>query len=183
MVTIKRLPLVEQWRLELIKLIRCNPWRPGGDRDDADKVNVAVDGDDTEKAEIPDEDVCDASWPDDDGTEFEIRTRYNAKVRNYPLRRGGFDKYGYTDGRRGCNALQKNLKPVGHDQTCHTRLAEFLRQGTAADTGTIVRAEERIARAVLQASDGANGAIGGFPPTDAPVPSERPDDEVHQSEQ
>ena len=46
--------------------------------------------------------------------------------------------------------LRKGLRPVGHRQAGHTRMAEVLRQGDAMARASVIRAEERIAQALIR---------------------------------
>ena len=68
-VTIKRLPLGEQWKLELAQGVKGFPWKPAGDNVDMDKAKVDVGGDEPDEVDIPWEDEGEDTWPDADGTD------------------------------------------------------------------------------------------------------------------
>ena len=151
-VTLKRLPPGQQWSSELIKQLAGVPWDPRGLRPDPRLASTDSDERLPEVVEVPAIDEYDVDLPDDDGTGLKFESRQHVEVRDFPLRRADFAAHGFTQGCRGCIALQRNLKPVGHDASCHTRMAELLRVGNERDRRRVERAETRIAEAILKSA-------------------------------
>ena len=154
---IKRVPRGEQWNAEMVKQLVGVPWDPRGKGQAKGSIDEsqAKAGDDEkppESVEIPEEDEHAGDFPDDDGTGLNFESRQNVEVRKFPLRRADFALHGFTQGCGGCICIQRNLDPVGHSASCHTRMAELLRAGSEQDRRRVERAETRIAEAIFKSA-------------------------------
>ena len=128
--TLNRLPRTHQWQRDLLKKVTAYPWVPLGRSSGHGQVTVDRGDEAPDVIEVPNQDEHQVDEPDDDGTTIRFDNGQNVPIRNFPLRREYFQGRGYAPGCRGCVSLQRGLRPVGHNQECHSRMAELLRSGS-----------------------------------------------------
>ena len=112
---VRRVPEGERWDSGNLAWISMAPWNRG--KDDPD-----VDG------EVPDFDVSKGPGrrlTDEEKKEIE-GNEPERLVHRAHLRRGDFEKYGYTDRCPGCSAMLRGLHGQPHSPACRARMEEAL---------------------------------------------------------
>ena len=149
--TIKRLPVTHRWQTPLLVELVGYIWSPfGKSKHEGQAAPAGHDGDAPTEVEFADVDEEDAGEVEDDGTGIQLPGRTSVPVRHFHLRDTDVIGHGFTEGCRGCRAIQNNLKPVGHNRECHDRIAALLRQCSAGDRRRVERAEARMALAATE---------------------------------
>ena len=132
--TVRRIPEQERWEPANLEWVTMVPWNRG-------KNDGEADGD------LPQFDV--KSGPGRKMTEQElvdIKTSDKPQiVHRAHLRRGDFDKHGYTDRCRGCSAILRGLHVQPHSEECRRRMEGLLEQDIRVKNAK-VRLQERASK-------------------------------------
>ncbi len=144
--TVRRIPEQERWDPANLEWVTMVPWNRGKDDNEAD-------------GDIPKFDVKSGPGRKMNEQEVEdIRTSDAPKVvHRAHLRRGDFDKYGYTDRCAGCSAILRGLRLQPHSEECRKRMEELLDKDIRVKNAK-VRLQERANKIKEDSSEGGNDA-------------------------
>ena len=142
--TVRRIPEQERWDPANLEWVTMVPWNRGKNDNEAD-------------GDLPQFDVKSGPGRKMDEQEVEdIRTSDTPKiVHRAHLRRGDFDKFGYTDRCPGCSAILRGLRVQPHSEECRKRMEELLDKDIRVKNAK-VRLQERANKVKGESSEGGN---------------------------